>query len=445
MLSRLITAIVFTLFFSGAASGQKLWTLQECIEHARANNINIKQAAISSELARVSRDQSYTTMLPTVNGSSSHQRSFGRSVDPFTNSITENETRTTNFSLSSNVTLFGGLRLQHSLAQSKYEYLQSQENLAKISNDISLNVAAAYLQVLFAMESFKLAQDRVNAATETRNRTAKMVETGMMAQGNLLDAEAALASEELTLVTAENSLNSANIAISQLLELDNASDFGVAIQQVDIPSQSTVMMKPEEIYAASLKTLPEIRASEYGISSAKKGLSAAKSGLFPSLNLFSSIGTFYNEGGYAELLGEIPFDEQVRNNQSKNIGLSLSIPLFNGWSVQSNIQRSRLNLENALLQDELSRKQVYKSVVQAHADATAAMNRYNASLKAKSSADEAFNYAQRKYDVGLISFIEFINIRNNKSRAESELIQSKYDFIFRLKVLDFYLGKNLSF
>lgn len=445
MLSRLITSIVFLFFFSGAASAQKFWTLQECIMHARTNNINIKQAAISSELARVSRDQSYTTMLPTVNGSSSHQRSFGRSVDPFTNSITENETRTTNFSLSSNVTLFAGLRLQHSLAQSKYEYLQSQENLAKISNDISLNVAAAYLQVLFSMESLKLARDRVNAATETRNRTAKMVETGMMAQGNLLDAEAALASEELGLVNAENSLNSANIAISQLLELENAMDFSIAPQQVDIPVQSSLMMKPEEIYAASLKTLPEIRASEYGISSAQKGFSSAKSGLFPSLNLFSSIGTFYNEGGYTQLLGEIPFDEQVRNNQSKSFGLSLSIPLFNGWSVQSNIQRSRLNLENAMLQDELARKQVYKSVVQAHADATAGMNRFNASSKARNSADEAFNYAQRKYDVGLISFIEFINIRNNKSRAESELIQSKYDLIFRLKVLDFYLGKTLTF
>ncbi len=445
MLSRLITSIVFLFFFSGAASAQKFWTLQECIMHARTNNINIKQAAISSELARVSRDQSYTTMLPTVNGSSSHQRSFGRSVDPFTNSITENETRTTNFSLSSNVTLFAGLRLQHSLAQSKYEYLQSQENLAKISNDISLNVAAAYLQVLFSMESLKLARDRVNAATETRNRTAKMVETGMMAQGNLLDAEAALASEELGLVNAENSLNSANIAISQLLELENAMDFSIAPQQVDIPVQSSLMMKPEEIYAASLKTLPEIRASEYGISSAQKGFSSAKSGLFPSLNLFSSVGTFYNEGGYTQLLGEIPFDEQVRNNQSKSFGLSLSIPLFNGWSVQSNIQRSRLNLENAMLQDELARKQVYKSVVQAHADATAGMNRFNASSKARNSADEAFNYAQRKYDVGLISFIEFINIRNNKSRAESELIQSKYDLIFRLKVLDFYLGKTLTF
>ena len=445
MLSRLITSIVFLFFFSGAASAQKFWTLQECIMHARTNNINIKQAAISSELARVSRDQSYTTMLPTVNGSSSHQRSFGRSVDPFTNSITENETRTTNFSLSSNVTLFAGLRLQHSLAQSKYEYLQSQENLAKISNDISLNVAAAYLQVLFSMESLKLARDRVNAATETRNRTAKMVETGMMAQGNLLDAEAALASEELGLVNAENSLNSANIAISQLLELENAMEFSIAPQQVDIPIQSSLMMKPEEIYAASLKTLPEIRASEYGISSAQKGFSSAKSGLFPSLNLFSSVGTFYNEGGYTQLLGEIPFDEQVRNNQSKSFGLSLSIPLFNGWSVQSNIQRSRLNLENAMLQDELARKQVYKSVVQAHADATAGMNRFNASSKARNSADEAFNYAQRKYDVGLISFIEFINIRNNKSRAESELIQSKYDLIFRLKVLDFYLGKTLTF
>jgi len=143
------------------------------------------------------------------------------------------------------------------------------------------------------MESLKLARDRVNAATETRNRTAKMVETGMMAQGNLLDAEAALASEELGLVNAENSLNSANIAISQLLELENAMDFSIAPQQVDIPIQSSLMMKPEEIYAASLKTLPEIRASEYGISSAQKGFSSAKSGLFPSLNLFSSIGTFY--------------------------------------------------------------------------------------------------------------------------------------------------------
>ncbi|MFN5223621.1 MAG: TolC family protein, partial [Bacteroidota bacterium] len=255
----------------------------------------------------------------------------------------------------------------------------------------------------------------------------------------------ALASEELGLVNAENSLNSANIAISQLLELENAMEFSIAPQQVDIPVQSSLMMKPEEIYAASLKTLPEIRASEYGISSAQKGLSSAKSGLFPSLNLFSSVGTFYNEGGYTQLLGEIPFDEQVRNNQSKSFGLSLSIPLFNGWSVQSNIQRSRLNLENAMLQDELARKQVYKSVVQAHADATAGMNRFNASSKARNSADEAFNYAQRKYDVGLISFIEFINIRNNKSRAESELIQSKYDLIFRLKVLDFYLGKTLTF
>lgn len=440
--------ILLTLLFTIStlfAHAQKQWSLQECIEYARANNISIQQAKISSEIAQINREQNLASMLPSLNASSSYQRSFGRSVDPFTNTITENETMTSNFSVSSNVTLFSGLRLQHSLAQSKYEYLQSKENLAKISNDISLNVAAAYLQVLFASESLKSSNDRVEAAKETRNRMAKMVETGTMAQGSLLDAEAALASEELAKVTADNALRSAHLSIMQLLELDGGHDFSIATQAVDIPEQSTLMLKPEEIYNAALRTLPEIKGSEFAISSAEKSLAVARSGRYPTLNLFSSTGSFYNEGGFTQLLGEIPFDEQIRNNQSKNVGLSLSIPVFNGWSVQSNIRRSKLGLENSLLQHDLTRKQVYRSVVQAHADALAALNRYQAAMKAASSAGESFNYAQKKYDVGMISFLDFINIRNNRSRAESELLQSKYDLIFRLKVIDFYLGKTLSF
>ena len=440
--------IFLTFFFALStlfAQAQKQWSLQECIEYARANNISIRQAEISTELSKVNRDQSLATMLPSVNASSSYQRSFGRSVDPFTNTITENETMTSNFSVSSNVTLFGGLRLQNSLAQSKYEYLQSRENLAKISNDISLNVAAAYLQVLFAAEALKSSKDRVETAVETRNRTAKMVETGSMAQGNLLDAEAALASEELAQVTADNALKSANLSLMQLLELDGGQEFSIIMQSVEIPEQSTLLMKPEEIYNTALRILPEIRGAEFGITIAEKGVAVARSGRYPSLNLFSSMGTFYNEGGFTQLLGEIPFDEQIRNNQSKNIGLSLSIPMFNGWSVQSNVRRSKLGLENALLQQDLTRKQVYRSVVQAHADALAALNRFQAAQKAESSSNESFNYAQKKYDVGMISFLDYINIRNNKSRAESELLQSKYDLIFRLKVIDFYLGKTLSF
>jgi outer membrane protein len=437
--------ILFFATSSLTAQAQKQWTLQECIEYARSNNIAIRQAAISSEVSQVNRAQSIATMLPSLNGSSSYQRSYGRSVDPFTNSITENETSTSNFSVSSNVTLFGGFRLLNSLAQSNYEYLQSKENVAKISNDISLNVAAAYLQVLFASESLKSANDRLEAAIETRNRTAKLVDAGTVAQGNLLDAEAALASEELAKVSADNALKSANLSLMQLLELDADQPFAIMTQAVEIPEQSALLTKPEEIYNASLRTLPEIKGSSLGISAAERGLAVARSGRYPTLNLFSSISSFYNEGGFTQLLGEIPFEEQIRNNQSKNVGLSLSIPIFNGWSVNSNIRRTKLGLENARLQDELTRKQVYRSVVQAHSDAMAALNRYQAALKATSSANESLNYAQKKYDVGMISFLDFINTRNNKSRAESELLQSKYDFIFRLKVIDFYLGKSLSF
>lgn len=437
--------LFFTLLTLQAAVAQKQWTLQECIEYARNNNIIVRQAEISAELADVNRIQSLTLMAPSANANASHQRSFGRNVDLLTNTPTENNTRSYNFSVSSNVTLFNGLRLQNQLAQSKYEYLQSRENLAKVSNDISLNVAAAYLQVLFASETRKSSVDRVEAAKETRNRTSKMVETGLMAQGTLLDAEAALASEELGLVNSENALQSAYISLTQLLEIDSVSSFSIASQDVVIPEKSSLSLSADDIYKVALGTLPEVRASAFGINSAQKGLSSSKSSLFPSLSLFSSVSSFYNEGGFSSLLGEISFEDQIENNQSKNIGLTLSIPIFNGWSARSNISRSRLNLENALLQDESTRKQVYKSVVQAHADAIAAVNRYNASQKAFDSARESYTYANKKYEVGLISFVEFINIRNNRSRAESELIQAKYDLVFRIKVIDFYLGKPLAF
>ncbi|MFN5323810.1 MAG: TolC family protein [Bacteroidota bacterium] len=442
---RLLFCLLIPILTCHVSIAQKQWTLQECIEHARSNNIAVRQAEISSEISLVNRNQSMTSMLPSLNASGSHQRSLGRTVDPFTNTPTENETRTTNFSVNSNFLLFNGLRLQHQLAQSKYEYLQSRENLNKIRNDISLNVAAAYLQVLFASESQKTASDRVEAALETRNRTQKMVETGLMAQGTLLDADAALASEELAKVNADNTLQSAYISLTQLLDIDSINGFSIAQQQVDLPTLNTALLSPDEITRVAMASLPEVKASAMGIEGARKGVSSARSSLTPTVSIFSSIGSFYNEGGFSSLLGEIPFNEQVENNQSKNIGLSLSIPIFNGWSARSNIARSKLNLENAMLQDENTKKQVYKSVVQAHSDATAAINRFNAAQKAFSSAKESYGYAEKKYEVGLISFLDFINIRNNRSRAESEVLQAKYDLVFRLKVIDFYLGKPLVF
>jgi len=435
------------LIFSSAdiVSAQKAWTLEECITYALEHNISVKQSELNTELADVNYDQSKAAFLPSLNGSAGYTYNFGRSADPFTNLYTEQEVQSSNFSTNSNLPIFYGFQIMNGLSQSKYEYLASNENLAKIKNDISLNVAAAYLQVLYSKENLKAVNDRLEAARQNRDRTKLMVDAGSMAQGNLLDAEAALATEELAKVNADNQLTTAFISITQLLELKSMVGFDVADPAVEIPEQSALTMSADEIYKTALNTLPEFRASEWNIKSAEKSLSVSKGARFPRLSLTGGMST--GTSNIARLFtGELkPFNDQMADNYNKYVGLSLSVPLFNGWSTESSIKRSKINLENVRYTDQLTKNSVYKSVVQAHADATAALQKFYASQKAATSTNEAFVYAEKKYNVGMLSSIEFLNVRNNKSKAESDFLQAKYDFIFRLKVLDFYLGKSLAF
>lgn len=437
--------LVFLCASNFQVAAQKVWTLQESIEYALKNNITIKQAEISSEIASVNYFQSKASFLPSLNGSGSYSYLFGRSLDITTYEFTTQEIRSGNFTISGSLPVFSGLQLQNSLKQSKYEYMAGRENLLKIKDDISLNVAAAYLQVLYSRESLKAANDRLNAATETRNRTKLMVDAGSMAQGNLLDAEAALAAEELAVITNENLLNSSLINITQLLELKSTDDYNVIDPIAELPAQTSALLSPDEIYAAALKNLPEFRASELNVLSAQKGLSIAKGAMYPRLGIFGSINSGFSSTTRRFTGESVPYIDQLDENFNKSLGFSLTVPILNSWSANSNVKRSKLNLENIKYNDQLTRNQVYKSVVQAHADANAAIKKYYASEKAKISSEESFVYAEKKYNVGMLSSIEFLNVRNSKSKAESDFIQAKYDLIFRLKVLDFYLGIPIAF
>ncbi len=442
---KIFSFLSFIFFSSNSANAQKIYSLQDCIEYAIQNNISIKQSEIAVEISDINYFQSKAALLPSVNGNSSYSYNFGRSVDIFTYEFTTQEIRSANFSLSGNLPVFNGLQLQNSLNQSRYEYLAGRENLQKIKNDIALNVAAAYLQALYSRESLKAANDRLIAARESRNRTEIMVDAGSMAQGNLLDAEAALAAEELAVINAENLLTSSILTLAQLLELKSTEGFDISDPGVELPDQSSMALSPDEIYNTALKNLPEFRASEFNIKSAEKGLSIAKGGRYPRLSLFGSVNSGYSSAA-KRISGEnVSFNDQIDQNFNKSLGISLSIPILNGWSVNSNIQRSRLGLENTRLNDQLVKNQAYKSIVQAHSDAAAALKRYQASEKASVSANESFVYAEKRYLLGLLSSIEFLNVRNNRAKAASDFLQAKYDFIFRLKILDFYLGKPLSF
>jgi len=442
---RAALCFVSMMLVSWGAAGQKVWTLQQSIDHAISNNITIRQTEISGEIAEINYTQSKMALLPSLNGSSSYSYNFGRSVDLFTYEFSTTEIQSANFSVSGNLPVFNGFQIQNTLARSKYEFLAGKENVRKIKNDISLNVAAAYLQVLYGKESLKAAAERVEAANETRNRAKIMFDNGMISQGNLLDAEAALAAEELAKLNADNILKSAVINIAQLLELNPSEGFEVAVPEVQIPDQSGAALTPEAIFEASLKTLPEFRIAEFNIRSAEKSLSIARGSRYPRLNLFGSLNTGYSNAR-KRLTGErVSFEDQLDENYNKSLGLSLSIPIFNSWSANSNVKRSKLGLENVKLNDQQTRNQVYKSIVQAHSDANSGMLRYNAAMKAAAAASEAYVYAEKKYNAGMLSSVEFLNVRNNKSRAETDLLQAKYDLIFRIKVIDFYLGRPLSF
>ncbi len=456
------------------ATAQKVWTLQECVEYAVENNLQVRQSAINSEISGNEQKNRLFNMFPSLNASGSYNHNYGRSVDPFTNDFTTQTIKSGSFSLSSSVTLFNGFQLQNELKKSKLDYMASRYDLEKITDDVSLNVAAAYLQVLYNKEQLTAAEDRVGASTQMRDRTGRLVESGVLAEGSLLDAESQLAGDELGRVEALNALNISVLTLAQLLELENASGLQVEAPRAEIPDQGALALTPNEIYDMAYDQKPEIKSADYKVQSAEKSVDIAKGGMFPRLTAFGSLGSGYSNqtlqpdgdpyftgplptGAYTQsgetVLSDVtlynftqtPFTDQVDNNLNQSVGLSLSIPIFNGFSNQTNIKRAKLLYAHTKYSSDITRKELLKSIQQAHADAVAALNRFTAAEKNQAAMKESFRYTERKYDAGLLNSVDYITIKNNLTKAESDLLQAKYDFIFRLKVLDFYMGKPLAY
>ena len=472
---RLLNTILFSSFLIITPlllKGQETWSLQRCVEHALKNNISVKQSEISMEQAKISLLQKKMQMAPTVNGSASNNYNFGRSVDPYTYTFTTEQIQSVNFSLNGNLTLFNGFQLQNELKQSQLDFRASEFDLEKIRNDISLNVTSSFLQVLYAKEQLMAAKNRNEQSIKERDRTKALTEAGSLTQGNLLDAEAQLASDELAFINAENQFTVANLTLFQLLELNESDSIIVEEPVTDVPDLSVFSLESQAVFQLAEQSLPELKSSAYKERSAVRALAIARGARYPRLSFFGSLGTGYsnttqrfigskfvglfptgsvtNKGD--TVLGQVfsstrektPFEDQLNQNYSKSMGFSLNFPLFNGWSVNGNVSRAKLNMKNAQYGTELIRKQVFKSIQQAHADAYGAQKKYYASQKSRDAMRSSFSFTEKKYKGGLLSSLDFLTVKNNLSKAESDFLQAKYDYIFRVKVLDFYAGKKLS-
>ncbi len=472
MYRRQIIPLILAVFaFNTYAIGQGKWTLEECIQYAYDHNIQIKQQQLNTELNKHALKQSKLDALPSLNAGASHNFSFGRALDETTYEFTQNqEVQTSNFSVNSSVTLFNGFEKWSSIEANKFSLRASLKDLEKIKNDISLNIASAYLQILFNRELVEVSQNQLEITEQQIDRTQKLVDAGSLARGSLLEIQSQRANEELNLVNAQNQLEASYINLIQLLELDSLNGFDIVRPEFEMSEKQEPSKSVDHIYQIAKEEMPRVQGAKYELESQKEALDVAKAGLTPRLSLNFSYGTRYssirdritgfdsttipfgytaqNEVVYTTQpvanYEDYPFFDQLEDNASTSVMLNLSIPIFNGWQARRQISNARVNMLNAEYNLENTRNNLYKDIQSAHADARAAWKKYAAAQKTVDSMEESFKYTKQKFEVGLVNSVEYNTAKNNLTKAKSDLLQAKYEYIFKTRILDFYEGKPLT-
>lgn len=451
-------AVLFLTFLlilaSQVFSQQKEWTLQECITWALENNIQIKQQGIQTQYQKNALDLARFKLLPTINGSASHNYSFGRALDQTTYQYTDNEKIVSdNFYIGGSLTLFNGFQNLNGIKRSRYDVLAGQEDLNSTRDNIALTVALDYLQILLNKEIVTATQSQLQTTLEQIAKTKKLVDAGSVARGNLLQIEAQAAQEELQLISISNLLETSVLNLTQLLELPSPEGFMVLVPEIPLDTNTVLTGSISETYNTALGNRPEIKSSEYKLTASEYDLKIARGGRSPRLSLSNSFSTGYSDVRKkllgldpveGPIYGKYSFADQVNDNINYGIGFSLNIPILNGWQVNKNISNSRLQVESSRYTLEGTKKQLYKNIQQAYADASAALKKYAASLKAVTSTEESFRYTEQKFNVGMVTPVDYNAAKTQLLNAQSDMSQAKYEFIFKSKVLDFYRGIPLN-
>ena len=451
---------------------QSSWDLQQCITYALNHNISLKQSALNNEINKNNTNQSKAAILPNLNAGASHVYNFGQTIDRFTNTFASTQVLSQNFYISSNVVLWSGLSQYNTVKANEYNYLSGVELLKQQQNDLSLNVANAYIGVIFSEEIMKISQNQLEVSKEQLDRTSKLVNAGSLAKSVEYDIKAQLANDLVNVTSAENNYQLSLLSLKQLMNLDSVTNFTIARPDLNVSEAELLQNNVQYIYESSLKTQPSIKSSEYAILSAERFLKASKGRISPSLSFNASMGT--GTSGLAKDITGVrytglqaigftsgqdtvyspstefitrkkSFSDQFKDNVNKSVGFTLNIPLFNGLQTHTAIKNAKIQALNARFSQDLTEQNLYKNIAQAHANAKAALNKYNATKLSVDAATESFKYAQQKFNAGVISAFDFTTAKNRLFAAESNLLQAKFDYVFKLKVLDYYEGKPLGF
>ncbi len=422
--------------------GVKTWTLEQCISHAHENNITIKQLQLSVASNKNNLTQKKLSLAPSVNGSSNYTVGFGRSENRVGSvvSIEDNTTQQFGVSVRASMPVFEGLSNINNIKKQDTDLQASILDVEKTKNDIALNITSMYLQIIFNHELLGVAQGQYEVTQQQVERTQKLVDAGSLPYGNLLEIKSQAAREALNITTQENQLVISRLNLAQLLDLEDYNTFDVVQPQLAEINEG-IIAGADDIYQRAVLALPEIKSKELQLTSSQYSLKIANGQYYPQLSLTGGWGTNVYK---LESDNSFDFQNQFKNNASTSIGLSLSIPIFNGLSSRINAKNAVLGVRNAEYELYSQKMTLRKEIQQAYADALNAMKKYSSANEAVTSYVESFDYTQKKYNVGLVTSVDYNTAKNDLTRSQSELLQAKYEYILRTKILDFYMGNPIK-
>lgn len=438
--------IVFIALWMAAVAGyaQEMWSLRRCIDYAIENNINIRRTANSVEQSAVEANTAKWARLPNLSGSAGQSWNWGRSQTAVKNEETGDYTTVyvntnsqgTNMNLSTNIPLFTGLQIPNQYALAKLNLKAAVSDLEKAKEDISINVASSYLQVLFNQELMQVAEAQVELSLQQQERISRLVQMGKASVAEEAEAKARVAQDRMTAVQARNNYELALLDLSQLIELESPEGFRLETPEASFRLHQ--LTPPDEIYQTALGNKPAIKAAQYRLEGSKHSIRIAQSAYYPQLSLSGSLGTNY----YSTI--NRSFKEQMSDNFNKYIGLNLSIPIFNRFSTRNRVRTARLQRDNYELQLSESKKVLYKEIQQAWYNAVAAESKYSSSHAAATAGAESFRLMSEKYENGKANAVEYNEAKQNLMRSQSDELQAKYEYLFRTKILDFYKGETIE-